>query len=284
MGHWSRFANLDKMKHIVHGSTGGNVLCNEQHSHLGPSRLVHLHKWWLLTLLSWCEHFTTPKFLTIFKLLIFTLFNFWLLVSTLLVRMAFQILEVVEKWTATITMLLDWIFSIFALFINLSLSLVDDLKSSEALRLNIGGSGSTKLDDGAEGVNIGDLSNKFWRIFKTFLIVSSSMALEHSNTSSHCNVALSNPFSLLVPIFNSFKASQRKYFKFFLQKLNLGDAIGNLWKIVSTPQDPWIESPVFLTHVVTCKMFIIVSCHNAKVRRFHNLSRNLLSLRDVNFV
>jgi hypothetical protein len=31
-------------------------------------------------------------------------------------------------------------------------------------------------------------------------------------------------------------------------------------------------------------MFIIVSCHNAKVRRFHNLSRNLLSLRDVNFV
>jgi hypothetical protein len=58
-------------------------------------------------------------------------------------------------------MLLDWIFSIFALFINLSLSLVDDLKSSEALRLNIGGSGSTKLDDGAEGVNIGDLSNKF---------------------------------------------------------------------------------------------------------------------------
>jgi hypothetical protein len=37
-----------------------------------------------------------PRFLTIFKLLNFTVFNLSLLVSTLLVRKAFQILKVVE--------------------------------------------------------------------------------------------------------------------------------------------------------------------------------------------
>jgi hypothetical protein len=58
-------------------------------------------------------------------------------------------------------MFLDWICSIFVSVINLSLSLVDGLKSSEALGLNIGGVGSTKLDNGVEGVNIGDPFNKF---------------------------------------------------------------------------------------------------------------------------
>jgi hypothetical protein len=34
-------------------------LCDEQHSHPGSLRLVHLHKQWLSKLLSQCEHFTT---------------------------------------------------------------------------------------------------------------------------------------------------------------------------------------------------------------------------------
>jgi len=58
-------------------------------------------------------------------------------------------------------MLLDWICSIFASVINLSLSLVDGLESSEALGLNIGGIASIELDDGVEGVNIDDPFNKF---------------------------------------------------------------------------------------------------------------------------
>jgi hypothetical protein len=39
----------------------------------------------------------TPRSLVVFKLLIFTLFNLWLLISTLLARKAFQISKVVEK-------------------------------------------------------------------------------------------------------------------------------------------------------------------------------------------
>jgi hypothetical protein len=39
----------------------------------------------------------TPSFLVAFKLLIFTLFNFSLLISTLPTRKAYQIWEVVEK-------------------------------------------------------------------------------------------------------------------------------------------------------------------------------------------
>jgi hypothetical protein len=42
----------------------------------------------------------------------------------------------------------------------LSLSLVVGLESNEALVLYIGGIGSTKLDDGVEGANLGDPFNK----------------------------------------------------------------------------------------------------------------------------
>jgi hypothetical protein len=42
----------------------------------------------------------------------------------------------------------------------LSLSFVADLESNEALGLYIGGTGSTKLDDGVEGANPGDPFNK----------------------------------------------------------------------------------------------------------------------------
>jgi hypothetical protein len=58
-------------------------------------------------------------------------------------------------------MFLDWICSIFASVINLSLSLVDGLESNEASGLNIGGIASIELDDGVEGVNIDDPFNKF---------------------------------------------------------------------------------------------------------------------------
>ncbi len=101
----------------------------------------------------------TPRSLVIFKLLIFILCNFWLLISTLLVRKVFQILEVVEKQVINVAMLLDWICNIFALVINLSLSLIDGLEFSEALRLNIRGIGSTKLDDGVEGIDTSDPYN-----------------------------------------------------------------------------------------------------------------------------
>jgi hypothetical protein len=52
-------------------------------------------------------------------------------------------LEVMENRVATIAMLLDWICNIFALVINLSLSLIDGLEFSEALGLNVKGIGST---------------------------------------------------------------------------------------------------------------------------------------------
>jgi hypothetical protein len=49
----------------------------------------------------------TLNFLVAFKLLIFTLFNFSLLISTLLAKKVFQILEVVEKRNAIVAMFLD---------------------------------------------------------------------------------------------------------------------------------------------------------------------------------
>jgi hypothetical protein len=64
----------------------------------------------------------------------------------------------VEKQAATVTMLLDWICSIFALIINLSLSLANGLKFSKTLVLNI--RGSTKLNDGVEGIDTSDPYNK----------------------------------------------------------------------------------------------------------------------------
>ncbi len=120
--------------------------------------------------------------------------------------------KVVEKQDATIAMLLDWICTIFALVINLSLSLANGLESNEALRLDIKGISSTKLDYKVEGANTGDLSNKLWRIFKTFLVVCSYVAFKCSNISSRCNVVCFYPFSLLVIVLNSFKVSQRQSF------------------------------------------------------------------------
>ncbi len=79
----------------------------------------------------------TPRSLVVFKLLIFTLFNLWLLISTLPTKKVFRISKVVEKQAASVAMLLDWICSIFALIINLSLSLANGLESSETLGLNI---------------------------------------------------------------------------------------------------------------------------------------------------
>jgi hypothetical protein len=101
----------------------------------------------------------TPKSLVVFKLLIFTLFNLWLLISTLPIRKVFRISKVVEK-QATVAMLLDWICSIFALIINLSLSFANGLESSETLWWNIRGIGSTELDDGVEGIDTSDPYNK----------------------------------------------------------------------------------------------------------------------------
>jgi hypothetical protein len=49
----------------------------------------------------------TLNFLVDFKLLIFTLFNFSLLISTLLAKKVFQILVVVEKQNVIVAMLLD---------------------------------------------------------------------------------------------------------------------------------------------------------------------------------
>jgi hypothetical protein len=43
-------------------------------------------------------------------------------------------------------------------------------------------------------------------------------------------------------------------------------------------------SYLLFTHIVACEMFVIRSCHDAKVRRFHNLFNNLLSLKDLIFV
>jgi hypothetical protein len=57
-------------------------------------------------------------------------------------------------------MFLDWIYNIFALIINLSLSLANGLKSSETLGLNIRGIGLVELDDGVEGIDTSDPYNK----------------------------------------------------------------------------------------------------------------------------
>ncbi len=50
-----------------------------------------------LTFILYSSSMMTPRSLVVFKLLIFTLLNLWLLISTLLTKKAFLILEVVEK-------------------------------------------------------------------------------------------------------------------------------------------------------------------------------------------
>ncbi len=69
------------------------------------------------------------NFLTTFKLLIVTLFNFSFLISTLQAMKASQIQKVVEMWDATITMFLNWLSGISNLVINFSPSLSNGVKS-----------------------------------------------------------------------------------------------------------------------------------------------------------
>ncbi len=70
----------------------------------------------------------TPSFLTTFKLLIFTLFNLSLLISTLIARKMFEILKVVYKQNAIATMHLDWLCSISNMLVGFSQSLIDGLE------------------------------------------------------------------------------------------------------------------------------------------------------------
>ncbi len=145
-----------------------------------------------------------------------------MLISALLAKKTFWILEVMEKWIIIVTMFLDWICSIFALIINLSLSLVNGLEFSETLGLNIWNIGSTKLNDMVEGIDTSDPYNKLWFLFKMFLVACPLAALKHSSSSSYYNVTFFDPCSLLVPILNSFKLSWRWSFKFASTKTKFG--------------------------------------------------------------
>ncbi len=90
----------------------------------------------------------TLSCLTTFKFLIFVLFNFSLLISTLPSRKASQIWEVVGKHDATIAILLDWLCSTFDFVINFSPSLPDHVQSKDGLGYDVKVIGSNQLHDG----------------------------------------------------------------------------------------------------------------------------------------
>jgi hypothetical protein len=76
-----------------------------------------------------------------------------------------------------------------------SLSPSEGLDSIEQLG---NGGGCTIFGEVGGGVDVVDTnaqSIKFWHLFNTFLIACPFIAFKHYNISSHCNIALSNPYS-----------------------------------------------------------------------------------------
>ncbi len=81
----------------------------------------------------------TLNFLATFKLLIFTLSNFSLSISTLLTRKVSRIWEVIGKRDAIVAMLLDQLYNIsdFVIDFSPSLLLLDGVKSKDGLKLGL---------------------------------------------------------------------------------------------------------------------------------------------------
>lgn len=129
----------------------------------------------------------TLNFLTTFKLLIFTLFNFSQSISTLLAKKVSRIWKVIEKQDAIVAMILDQLYniSIFVIDFSPSFLLLDGVKFKDGLGLKLKVINSNQLNDGVHDGVLGIGTNKTPSFQTPSMYITIIQSHIHSHTHPH---------------------------------------------------------------------------------------------------